>query len=270
MPSLAEHKAFLSRDVQGTLLRMLTKQPAHISPSFSLLQLLPLTYPPPSPRRTTEPTLGYALLVYLLCLQLLGHLQEYQQVMREVLKVVGMLMLYGSGSGTHFIMRMAGINYATGQQESPPSNHYLQAVRRLHLTPRQVQHFQLMRKQFDRMARAQNQAGHQLLGLSSNSFNPQAAAVSGMSGSLAQHGSSSGEGHDGDSSGSGEGLQQQLGSSPGLLSSLLSGGSSLGALGVTEQEDAGLEDLLLQHVHNHIDMLVVSWLLPWFHRARTA
>jgi hypothetical protein len=53
MPSLAEHKAFLSRDVQGTLLRMLTKQPAHIILSCLIATAAAVDLsPPPAEHRT--------------------------------------------------------------------------------------------------------------------------------------------------------------------------------------------------------------------------
>jgi len=90
-------------------------------------------------------------------LQLLSHLQEFKEVIEDIMKTIAMLHLHdgSAGHGSHALASTGDLNFVTGQRETPPSNHYLLAARRLQLTSRQVQHLRLMHRQFNRMAQQQ-------------------------------------------------------------------------------------------------------------------
>lgn len=100
--------------------------------------------------------------------------------MHRLMSSSTLLLLHGHGNEVW--STMGDLNFATGQREPLPYHHYLEAVRRLHLTSRQIQHLQLMQRQFDRMTRQQHQAGQRLVRLSNNSLSLQAAVAGSMSG----------------------------------------------------------------------------------------
>jgi len=186
--------------------------------------------------------------------------------MQDINKTIAMLNLHdgSAGHGSHAMASTGDLNFVTGQRETPPSNHYLQACRRLQLTSRQVQHLQLMHRQFNRMAQQQNQAGQQLVALSNNSFSLLTTTAGRMSqaSSLQQDRSSAGV--------SGSALQQlrsQEADASGILAAAniqsRSGSGGSGIFVLVEQEEAGsgakvLEELLLKHVDNELDFITVS------------
>jgi len=193
-------------------------------------------------------------------------------VMEDALTMIAMLQLHdkSAGHGSQAMVSTGDLNFATGKRETPPSNHYLLAARRLQLTSRQVQHLRLMHRQFNRMAQQQNQAGQQLVALSNNSFSLLTTTAGRMSqaSSLQQDRSSTGV--------SGSALQQprsQEADASGMLAAANTqsrtgsgSGSSRSRSGIPaliEQEEAGsgaeaLEELLLKHVDNELDLLTVS------------
>lgn len=76
------------------------------------------------------------------------------------------LLLHSCGG----LLQLNTMNLATGQPCTPPLSHYLKAAQRLHLNSRQVQHLQLLLKQYNRMTKQQYEAGTQLVSLLADSF----------------------------------------------------------------------------------------------------
>lgn len=166
--------------------------------------------------------------------------------------------------------QLTAINLTTGQPSTPPAGHFLQAARRLQLTPRQVRHLCLILKQYNRMTRQRAQAGQQLVDLSADSLNLQAQASLGRDAGRTscarpdggQPGNAAaGCGSSGQPAAAQCGTQQQsppAGGSPGP-----SQPESQDSQGAEDDsgEQAALEKLLQQHMSSTLNMhlLVATW-----------
>lgn len=170
-------------------------------------------------------------------MQLLANLQHLQAVVHDVMTSGGLVHLHSP----HTLVALQSMDLTTGQPCSPPGSHYLHAARRLKLTSAQIKQLQLMRKQYDRMALQQQQAGIHLVGLSQGSFGLQAAlSAVGSPGTGALVGSSSRDA-----------LPDIKAADPyGELEGVAGGDESL-----------SLEQLLQVHVRDRLDMmkLVALW-----------
>lgn len=167
----------------------------------------------------------------------------------------------------HIAFQLTAINLMTGQPSTPPAGHFLQAARRLQLTPRQVRHLRLILKQYNRMTRQRAQAGRQLVDLSADSLTLQAQAslgrdAGGTSCARPDGGNAAaGCGSSGQPAAAQCGTQQQIppaGGSPGP--------SQPESQDSQEAEDdsgeqAALEKLLQQHMSSTLNMhlLVAFW-----------
>jgi len=87
-------------------------------------------------------------------------------VMHDAVLAAVVLLLHSCGP----LLQLSTMNVATGQPCTPPLSHYLKAAERLHLTSRQVQHLQLLLKQYNRMTKQQYEAGTRLVSLLADSF----------------------------------------------------------------------------------------------------
>jgi len=172
--------------------------------------------------------------------------------MDDALRPFAVLLL----NNVHAMASLGNLNLATGEICTPPDNHYLQAVRRLRLTSRQVLHLQLMLKQYNRMARAQNRAGQQVVCMSNNSFSLQAC----LSSSTRMQATSS-VGGASVNSGLGNPATADLGNQHRPAPAQAFVGSTSSCEQEQEQDvcpqAAVLEELLTEHVHNTLDLMTV-------------
>lgn len=149
------------------------------------------------------------------------------------------------------MVNAASRNLMTGETTTPPSSHYAHAVHRLRLTSRQVQHFQLMLQQYNRITQQQAHAGQELVGLSENSFSLSSLSLA----SSSQENSS------------GSAVSKQQGRSPPGAGELASDGAHAqtgpGAASAAAADDAqspvaSLEELFDQHLSDRSETLRVS------------
>lgn len=202
-------------------------------------------------------------------LQLLGHLQELHQLTTEIVRTSNLLLLHAP----HALMAVASTNVATGLPVSAltTTNHYASAVRRIRLTSRQVQHFQIMLQQYNRMTQQQAREGQQLLEKSENSLTLQ-SSLSGAP-SVQQSGGGGSRGSSQQGSGGADNTQEcgALPKQPGAagpaaaaaaVSAAAAGADVAAAAGAAGEpqpaETVSLEELLERHMLERLDLVSVS------------
>lgn len=225
---------------------------------LALLQALLQALPAVLQTCCKPPLQSCMLLLCPLCyMQLLEQLQEYQRLINMVLTSSGVLVLHNPS----LLLQLHSVNIVT-RESSPPSNtHYLHAAQRLRLTSEQLSHLRLIFQQFNRMSKQQREDGMQIVGLSAHSFSLQASLAAAAD----------------TSTGCSTGQQCDTASASGLTAAALGNSSaSQSAAAAARQssqeadcEDAAeqhkddqqavLEGLLQQHLHNRLDTLKVRY-----------
>jgi len=170
------------------------------------------------------------------------------------------------------LLKLHNMNIQTRGSSPPPSSHYLQAAQRLHLTTEQLSHLRLILQQYNRICRQQREDGLELVGLSAHSFSLQASLAAAADrpqvSTPTTTGCSTGQqGGTGSASGltaaaCGNNSDSQSTAAAAARQASQQAGCEDAAEQHEDDQQAVLEGLLQQHLHNRLDTLVVRYLAP--------